>query len=164
MNEVRIRFIRGSAFDSKVIEWRTRAWCSHVEAIPSVPEPFQSFGAMLSGGVRYRRLSDPVYGGITQKEIWHLPCTTEQYFAFWAFLQKQTGKPYDWRAILAFGWGEHDWEAPDSWFCSELQCAAMKEAGLWRCQGQAHIDRIDPGQAYLLFTSLPGAYLDGSNL
>jgi len=154
---VQIRFIRGTAWDSKIIEYRTRAWCSHVEAMTALPG--FTIGAMLKGGVAMRALSDPVYNGVQRYEIWNIPCTKLQELAFHDALYNELFKPYDWRAICAFGMGERDWEAPDSWFCSELQMSVLKKAGIWKPAGEAHIDRIDPGMAYLLITSLPGAHL-----
>lgn len=152
---IQLRFIRGTSWDSRLIEFRMRSWCSHVEAI--IPNEPYSFGAMLSGGVRRRSFFDRTYKHVSKCEVWEIPCGPTERFAFWNFLQHQSGKPYDWRAIVSFGFGERDWTEPDSWFCSELMVAAAIAAGLWRFSGQAHIDRIDPGVAYLLFTSLIGA-------
>lgn len=45
------------------------------------------------------------------------------------FLTLQVGKPYDKTAI--FGILMHrDWHEDDSWFCSELVCAALQYAGV----------------------------------
>lgn len=120
--------------------------------------PQKTYGAMLKGGVEFRDFSDRVYNGASRIETWHIPCTEKQRKAFWEFLLSQRGKPYDWKAICAFGIGERDWTKNDSWFCSELQLAAMKESQIWTTSGEAHIDRIDPGVAYLLITSLEGAH------
>lgn len=158
MAEILIRFIRGTAWDSKIIEYRTRAWCSHVEALPTDFDRL-TFGAMLKGGVGFRHFDDACYKGVKRWEIWRIPCTQEQRFAFHYFLYKQERKPYDWRAIVSFAFGERDWQENDSWFCSELMVAAGKAAGLWNFTEQVHIDRIDPGAAYLLFTTLAGAHL-----
>lgn len=155
MGEILIRFVRGSSWDSMLIEYRTRAWCSHVEAL--FPERGKTFGAMLRGGVQVRSLESIIYKYVAKEEVWKIPCADEQQKAFWDFLNKQAGKPYDWRAIISFGFGERDWTEEDSWFCSELQVAAAVAAKLWVFSKQAHIDRIDPGMAYLLFTTLPGA-------
>ncbi len=160
MAEIQIRFIRGTALDSKLIEYRTRAWCSHVEAVDThVDKCIHTYGAMLKGGVKHRLDSDHTYKGISRWEIWNIPCTEVQYILFWSFLLAQNGKPYDWRAIVSFSLGERDWEKKDSWFCSELMVAAGLAAGLWVLPDKAHIDRIDPGVAYLLYTILPGAHL-----
>lgn len=157
MSEILIRFVRGTGIDSKIIEHRTRSWCSHMEALPFGSD--LTFGAMLVGGVDFRRLNDRAYKKASRTEIWHLPCTEQQHHVFWNFLLDQSGKPYDWRAICAFGMGERDWENPDAWFCSELQMSALKKSRLWNPQGESHVDRIDPNMGYLVVTSLPGAYI-----
>lgn len=43
------------------------------------------------------------------------------------FLKTQLGKPYDITAIFGI-LSRRDWQEPDSWFCSELVCAAFKYA------------------------------------
>jgi hypothetical protein len=159
-NEILIRFVRGSAWDSKIIEYRTRAWCSHVEAIyPTEILADTTFGAMLKGGVKPRSIHDKIYKHVSRYEIWHIPCTSEQYELYWEFMHEQDGKPYDWRAIVSFALGERDWKEADSWFCSELVTAAGVAAVLWNWPAQAKLDRIDPSDAYLLYTTLPGAHL-----
>lgn len=164
--EVVIRVIRGTAWDSKLIEWRTRSRWSHIEACyppetyPTLHfNPYLTFGAQLKGGVKYRWTADSCYDGVSDIEAWNIPCSQEQHDIFWKFLNDQDGKPYDWRAIFAFELGERDWTTPDSWICSELQAAALKISGIWNPKGDVHIQRIDPNILYLIMTSLPGANL-----
>lgn len=57
-----------------------------------------------------------------------LQATPEQEAKFRTFLTAQIGKPYDSLAIAAFAVGR-DWREPDSWFCSELQAAALEASG-----------------------------------
>ena len=47
---------------------------------------------------------------------------------FFNFLRAQIGKPYDTDAVLGLGIGRN-WREPDSWFCSELQAAALEASG-----------------------------------
>ena len=158
MSEILIRFIRGTAWDSRLIEYRTRFWCSHTEAVTSESSNL-TCGAMLRGGVKYRDFTDKAYKHVSRWEIWHIPCTDTQNGIFWAFLHSQIGKPYDWKAIFAFGLGEHDWNNMNSWFCSEFMIAAGVSAGLWTYTADVHADRLAPSDAYLLFTTIPGAHL-----
>lgn len=58
-----------------------------------------------------------------------LAVTSEKEAAFTAFLKEQLGKPYDHTAIWGFAAGR-DWRQDDSWFCSELQTAALEIAGI----------------------------------
>lgn len=48
--------------------------------------------------------------------------------ALLAFLNSQVGKPYDWRAILAFPF-RGSWQKRDAWFCSELVYEALRVGG-----------------------------------
>jgi hypothetical protein len=158
VSEILIRFVRGGALDSRLIEWRTRSWASHVEALSeAVGDPKLTFGAQLRGGVAFRYVSAPCYRNVRRSEVWAIPADDAAWWEFWKFLHAQEGKPYDWRAIFAFQFGERDWQEDDSWFCSELVAAALRASGVWRCAGEIHQDRIDPGTAYLIVTSLAGA-------
>src|ERR1019366_8605496 len=75
-SEIQIRFIEGTAIDSRIIRWQTRAWCSHVEAI--LPGE-KTLGALFNGGVAIRNFSDKCYRDVKRWEDWHIPC--EQYQA-----------------------------------------------------------------------------------
>ena len=156
-SQIQIRFIQGTAWDSRAIEFQTRAWCSHVEAIIPALCPL-TMGALVKGGVRMRRVNDECYQGVARWEIWHIPCEPYQSNNFWEFLDDQFGKPYDWRAIASFAFGQRNWLSHDAWFCSELQFAAMREAGLYTPPAQLPCDRLTPRDAYLIFTGLPGAW------
>lgn len=156
--DVVIRVVRGTHWDSKLIEYRTWSWWSHIEACYPNGNPYRTFGAMLKGGVKFRWTGEDCYKDISAIEAWHIPCTQAQHDAFWKFLSEQDGKPYDWRAIAGFGF-RRDWEAPDSWFCSELMMAALKAAGIWNPKGHVHLNRIDPNMAYMIMVSLPNVWL-----
>lgn len=155
-DEILARFIRGTQWDSKLIEWQTRAWCSHCEAV--MPQWNGTLGAMLKGGVKQRLFSDREYKGVKRWENWHIPCTPDQKTAFYSFMQGQIGKPYDWRGIASFALGERDWRNADAWFCSEILIRAFEVAGLTKVPEQIPTDRLSPRDAYLIVTMLPGAW------
>jgi hypothetical protein len=60
-----------------------------------------------------------------------IPAAPEMSDAFHSFLRAQLGKPYDIEAIIAFI-ARRDWQQTDSWFCSELQAAALVNCGWFR--------------------------------
>lgn len=160
MPEIVIRYLYGGTLNAWMIAKRTRSWCSHTEAVmPNMDGKF-TFGAMLDG-VKMRSIWDPCYRNATRIEEWHVPCTQAQHDYFWKFLHAQEGKPYDKTAIGGFILFDTDraWREDDSWFCSELMVAAEENAKLVSFAGEVHVDRIDPGESYLLTTSLPGAYV-----
>jgi uncharacterized protein YycO len=45
------------------------------------------------------------------------------------WLKEQTGKPYDWTAVLGISL-HRDWQEDDSWFCSEHVAAGLLQGGL----------------------------------
>lgn len=142
-----LRFIEGGKFiPSGIIEYATRCQWSHVEAIGAEG----TFGAQLRGGVIWRRLHDNAYRGAKNVEICTLDCTGPQANLFWNFLLDQLNKPYDWRAIVGFGFGRRDWREDDSWFCSELQVRALEVAGLLKLPADIPMWRITPRDLWLL--------------
>lgn len=155
-SEVILRAVQGGGVDSRLIEFRC-GWCSHVEAIGRYTKSL-TFGAQFFGGVGYRHQADKCYRHTRKVEVWHIPCTSDQRSRFWDFMDAQDGKPYDWKAIAGFAIGQRTWDEPNAWFCSELVMAALKESGIWQPQGQVYISRIDPDVAYLVWTSLAGAW------
>ena len=151
---LRLRFVRGTAWDSRVIEYQTRCWCSHVEYVQ--PENRVTFGAQLKGGVKRRPLNDPCYRDIARTETWILQTAMFQEEAIARFIEQTDGTAYDWRAILSFGLGSRDWREPDSWFCSEWTARLLELANVITFPKVLPITRITPRDIYLLFSQVRG--------
>jgi len=121
-------FFKGTGLTSKAIQWFSAGPFSHVAALWNPAEYLDSRSDVVGGvlpGVRIR----PVAAEPDPHVIFTLPASNGQYAAWQAFLRAQVGKPYDKPGILGFAVGR-DWREPDSWFCSELQAAALEHAGL----------------------------------
>jgi hypothetical protein len=93
-------------------------------------------GAHLDGGVIIRPAG---YDDDTlqAEHFVPLPCTDIQRDDALTFLDLQVGKHYDSVAIAALAAGAiagvpRDWREPDSWFCSELDAAALEAAGIFK--------------------------------
>ena len=122
---MKLRFVTSNDFISAAIRAGEYGfWASHAEAV--MPDATY-LGAHIDGGVKAR---PPGYDAkAMRRELFvTLPATGEQDAAFYVFLRGQVGKPYDMEAIAALV-AERDWRAPDSWFCSELQAAALEACG-----------------------------------
>jgi hypothetical protein len=99
-------------------------WASHVEAL--MPDG-KLLGAHYDGGVLERDVGYDA--GIMARELYvPLPMPADREAKFYDFLRSQLGKAYDVEAIAAIV-SQRDWRAPDSWFCSELQAAALEACG-----------------------------------
>lgn len=72
--------------------------------------------------------------------------------AFYDFIVAQRGKPYDMEAIVAFAAGR-DWRAPDSWFCSELQGAALEACGWFASPLATPANKLDPDDLLLALSA-----------
>ena len=75
--------------------------------------------------------SQPGTGVVLHKEV----CDLEHFYEIdidsseiWTFLFDQIGKKYDYSGIYGFMTKDRDWQADDSWFCSELVAAALNKS------------------------------------
>lgn len=119
-------------------------WASHVEAL--MPDG-TLLGAHYDGGVQARAQTYDA-GKFTQQLYVTLPCDPATALRFTKFLEDQIGKAYDLTAILALV-AERDWREPDSWFCSELQAAALETCG-WLPPLAADVAKITPRDLLLI--------------
>lgn len=156
MNRVRFRFVSGRGLLSQAIKLGTYSDWSHVEALSDNGQ--MTYGAMLSGGVRFRRVTDPCYDTVSKVEIVSVAATSEQFHAFWRFLLDQRGKRYDKLAIASFvplvrlclrgQMRRSNWRLGKEWFCSTLMLAASERAG--------SLLRAPDGDAFVSFS--PGIF------
>lgn len=157
MSEIYLRFVSGGGYDSKIIQWHTCAKWSHVELYNPIAE--ETFGAMLSGGVKFRKLNDPQYKNAVDTKIFPINLSDIEYRLFSDFLDAQDGKPYDWRAIVSFGFGgmtfhPRNWREDDSWFCSELICRALETAGVLKLPDDIPASFVTPRDVWAFTAGL----------
>lgn len=126
---IRLRFFSGTGFSSRLIEWFGAGLFSHVAAIWDDTHLLDSRSDIVGGvpsGVWPRLQKDEKAPVTVDME---LAATTDQVVLWRHFLSSQIGRPYDKPGILGFAFNR-DWREPDSWFCSELQAAALEASGL----------------------------------
>lgn len=128
---IRIRFVTCNDWISDGIHlYEHDGWATHAEAV--MPDG-SLLGAHLQGGVEIRPAG---YDKSTMKRelIVDLPPFEDADHPwgmedrFYNFLRAQIGKPYDSTALVGLAL-DRDWHQADSWFCSELQAAALEECG-----------------------------------
>jgi len=91
--------------------------------------------AIQVGDAVYEAVS---WGGVIRRpysqfaKSWHRVASVEVEVAepltLYKFLSMQLGKPYDWKAILAFPF-RGSWQSHEAWFCSELVYEALVVCG-----------------------------------
>ena len=126
---IHLRFFAGTDFSSRVIEWFSAGSFSHVAAVWSKDSLLDSRSDIVGGfpaGVRVRLASVEKAPRVVDMQ---LRASHQQVETWRHFLAAQLGKPYDKPGIFGFA-VNRDWREPDSWFCSELQAAALEAAGL----------------------------------
>lgn len=145
---ITIRFVTGDDIVSNGIRaFEYGFWATHAEAL--MPDG-TLLGAHAEGGVQ-ARLHDYDHGQFTREEYVSLPASPEQTDAFHAFLRSQIGKPYDFEAIAGIV-AERDWQAPDSWFCSELQAAALSKCGWFATELATEFNHVTPRDLLLILS------------
>lgn len=157
MPEIFLRFVSGGGWDSKVIQWHTCSQWSHVENYDGMHA--ETFGAMLDGGVKWRKLDDAQYKNAVAIKIFPLQVSDLEYKLYRDFLREQNNKPYDWRAIVSFGFGgqtfhPRNWREDDSWFCSELICRALEVAGVLKLPQDIPASFVTPRDVWALIAGL----------
>lgn len=118
-------------------------WATHVEA--QFADGY--LGAHFVGGVEVRPIGYDT-GKFFRQQFVELS-VNEQLFE--GFLRSQVGKLYDTLAISSFVTGR-DWQAPDSWFCSELIAAALIACGYFSSQLADHVSKITPRDLLLIIS------------
>jgi len=122
--EILLRFSNTKSFNSKIVQFGTRFWASHVDFI--TPDG-KLLGAVPGEGVILRdenRLEND------RVEIYSVKCNSfkDPHTSPIKIASKYIGRKYDWLGIL--GWTfNRDWEDDNRWFCSELVAFAFKQCG-----------------------------------
>ena len=114
----------GKSFTSWVISKKTWSDITHTSAFVNDEVVIEAWG----GGVTKRTWREGHTPG-TRIRIMRVECTREQEEKFYAFLESQIGKKYDFAGILGFGLSAN-LQYKDRWFCSELVFAAAQYAGI----------------------------------
>lgn len=154
---ITLQFVREAKITSSMIAWFSAGVVSHVEAIlpegllGSYQRTVVDGGLTIPSGVAVRPLG---YAALAVRVVFDVPVSTRSNGKWLAFLRSQLGKPYDWPAIAGFVTGR-DWREPDSWICSELQAAALEEAGIVPPLYLA-ANKITPAALALAISAIPG--------
>lgn len=151
---IRLRFVREAGVLSSAIAWYSAA-------------PFSHVGALLPDGSELGARSDHVggkppgvqirpgdYAKFAASVIFTVPTTPAQEGAFYDFLHKQIGKPYDFSDILGFVTGRN-WRDETRWICSELTARAGEISTILPYLYLA-ANKITPGGGALVYSGVPG--------
>lgn len=144
---IRLRFVTsGNSAISKMIQFAQYGfWASHTEAV--MPDGML-LGAHIDGGVMERPTGYDL-AEFTHQQFVDLPADDGMVGRFNEFLRAQVGKPYDVSAIAAFV-ARRDWQERDSWFCSELQAAALVDCGWFASPLATQFNHITPRDLLLI--------------
>jgi hypothetical protein len=124
-----LRFVRGYGVASAAIAWMGSGRFSHVDYLMRDGSLLGSRSDRLAHrppGVQVRPFN---YNRWKDSATLAIPSNEAQEKRMLDFLRAQIGKPYDHSAIWGFALGR-DWRDDESWFCSELQTAALEYAGV----------------------------------
>ena len=129
MSTVRIQFVLGFGVSSAVIALVGASHFSHCDCVLKSGELLGSRSDVVGHTEPGVQVRPAFYVPWKDRAVLSLKVTPSQEKKFLEFLHSQIGRPYDSTAIWGFAAGR-DWRSPDSWFCSELQMAALEAAGI----------------------------------
>jgi uncharacterized protein YycO len=144
---ITLQFSTEKGFASGMVRAFDHGWCSHVDAVLPSGE---LVGARYEGGVAVRK---PGYTKFDRTQIISIPRDQRTEDSFYTFLRNQLGKPYDSEAIAAFIF-DRNWRNQDSWFCSELICAALEAAAFFSFRLATTNNRVTPSDLILVLSAL----------
>lgn len=146
-----IRFVQGGGWDSRVIEYFSRWWTSHVEFVVGNC----TFGAQFKDGVRWRSFQSPCYAKARRMETWQIPITAGQREMFIQLCKDAHETKYDWPAIISFALGQRRLHLRGAYICSGFVAGVLKSLGLAAILRP--IENYDPQHIYDIVPQLPGA-------
>ena len=124
---IRLQFVMGSGLSSALITWFSAGAFSHVDCVLPSGDLLGARSDQIGNVAPGVQIRPPNYETWKRRVVMKLTVEPAKERKFLDFLHNQIGKPYDKTAILGFVAGR-DWRAADSWFCSELQAAALEVA------------------------------------
>jgi hypothetical protein len=149
---ITLQFVRGTALDSKLIEWfGGGSRFSHVDIVLPDGMLLGSRSDVVGGASAGVQIRNPDYVGTQTVLRISLPQTTvlEEHFYRWA--RSQIGKGYDKTAIIGFVVGR-SWQDPDSWFCSEYIAEDLVQVRYFPTAPTSPTNRITPDALLLLLS------------
>lgn len=154
---IQLQFVAEAALSSRIIGWYGGGgprYLSHVDAVLPNGSLFGARSDRVGGQPAGCWARSPGYLPFSRWAVMSVPSSDAQERAFYDFLAKQRGKPYDGTAIWAFLLNR-DWREDDSWICSELQTAALVGAGIFPVPYLA-ANKITPLALAFAVSVLPG--------
>jgi hypothetical protein len=177
------RYTPDSAFHEKLISWWTKGEFTHVELVfdnddSFSAEPFQgtrfikdfrakTYGKIPLGVDVNKKWKIVDLNGIINDALATMFWDREDLDAFvleenlekkvieWC--ETQVGKPYDWKAVLGYVGGEHNFEDRSKWYCSEVTTYVLARFGLWHDKA---IPRITPSEMHDELVGVEKFHLD----
>lgn len=149
---VRLRFVREAGIASSAIAWYSAAPFSHVGALTADGCELGARSDRVGGKPAGVQIRPPGYAKFATQVVFTVPATPVQEGAFYDFLHKQIGKPYDHSDILGFVTGRN-WRQEDAWICSELVSRAGEMSSIMPFVYLA-ANKITPGAAALAFSAI----------
>lgn len=162
---ITLQFVAPGTFDitGDLIAWFNSGVVDHVDAVMPDGSLLGAQGHECGGKPSGVQIRPADYLGNLRTCRVTLPVSPEQESAWRLFLTHQLGKPYDFTGIAGFIAGRN-WRHDGSWFCSELQAAALEACGYF-CKLASPDNKITPQELLLMCSVLvPVTVVEGGTL
>jgi len=152
MKEITFQLVKGKGFSSRVIEYFGAGFYSHIDVLTP--------GGLLRGarsdtilGVPPGYMDRPYnYEKWDAQTQYTVVVTDAQYTAYWAYSDKQLGKPYDKRGLISTFVLGQSWRDDGQWWCSEEVAMNLEQAKI--VQIPPEVTAVEPGDCAFLFAGL----------
>ncbi len=155
MDRLQLQFSTTTHWASGLIRLMTHSHFSHIDAIippgfPGLesltPKPYGLLGASDPGGVMIR-----THDHYPFKRRRRITLVTDKADEIIRLMATQIGKPFDSTAMArVIDLNQRDWRMKESWFCAELICWALEEAGFFPYPLVQSKNRVTPADLLLI--------------
>lgn len=142
---IKVHFYKGTAFFSRLIQWRTFSPYSHV-SISHESIIYEAVEGVWVRAVLARELPPKSLADTIEIEV-----PQDQLKEALVFAINQLGKPYNWVGIFLYFWfnfpNKKKW---NSWYCSEFAVEFLERCGIIEKQKYQH----SPGSLQILISGI----------
>jgi uncharacterized protein YycO len=152
VKDLTFQLVRGLHWTSRVIGYFGAGYYSHIDVLTPAGKLRGARSDVIQGidpGYQDRPYNYEKWAAQTQYTI---SVSDEEYAAYWAYSDKQLGKPYDSRGLISTFVFGRNWRDDGQWFCSEEVAMNLQAAHVLDIPPE--IDSVEPGDCAFLFAGL----------
>ena len=125
MSAIVLQFLDEGDILSEAIEYFTQGSVAHVDAVLPDGGLLGARAVEINGVPAGVQIRQPGYKAVEKIYRVCLDVPREMAVSFYALIEAEIGKPYDYTGVAGFVAG-CDWRNPNAWYCSDLQAVMLE--------------------------------------